>query len=133
MTQPIAERVWVALGAIEGLEEDSSKFSNDHVDRAEFVDGTQAADIVGGNTLGLRLTRRSISALRTRLKADPHIELRRSDWIPIRLDADVNLDGVPELAETTAAAHGPLARCAPVDAAARRRTRAPQAFSVSFP
>jgi hypothetical protein len=107
MTQPIAKRVWGALGTIEGFEEGSSIFSNDDADRAWFVDGTQVANIVGGDTLGLRLTRRNISALRARLKADPHIELRRSDWIRIRLEPDVNLEWIRELAETTAAAHRP--------------------------
>jgi hypothetical protein len=107
VTQRIAKRVWRALGAIEGFEEGSSIFSDDDAERAWFVDGTQVANLVRGDTLGLRLTRRNISALRARLKADPHIELRRSDWIRIRLDADVNLDWILELAETAAAAHRP--------------------------
>jgi hypothetical protein len=103
----IAKRIWRALGTIEGFEEGSSIFSDDDAERAWFVDGTQVAHLVGGDTLGLRLTRRNISALRARLKGDPQIELRRSDWIRIRIDDELDLAWILELAEATAAAHRP--------------------------
>jgi hypothetical protein len=118
--------VWRALRRIDGFAEGSSIFSNDDADLAYFVNGTQVANIVDGK-LGLRLTRKVISANRPRLKADPRVDLLRSggDWIAIDVDADVDL--ILELAELTAAAHRPAegvtAKPPPTGADIARRRR----------
>jgi len=100
--------VWRALRRIDGFAEGSSIFSDDDDDLAYFVNGTQVANLVG-DRLGLRLTRKVISAHRPRLKAHPHVDLLRSggDWIAVSVEADVPF--VLELAELAAAAHRPPA------------------------
>ena len=101
------DTVWRKLGTIDGFAEGSSIFSNDDTDLAYFVNGTQVANIVG-DKLGLRLTRKVISAHRPRLKAHAGIDLRRSgsDWVIVDLAA-TDLDLVMELADLAAAAHRP--------------------------
>jgi hypothetical protein len=118
--------VWRALRRIDDFAEGSSIFSDDDDDLAYFVNGTQVANLVG-DQLGLRLTRKVISAHRARLKTNPHVDLLRSggDWIAVSLAAD--LPFVLELAELAAAAHRPAdgvtAKPPPAGAELARRRR----------
>jgi hypothetical protein len=72
------------------------------------VNGTQVANL-DDDALGLRLTRKVISAHRPRLKADARVDLRRSgsDWIIVRLSGPDAVDLAVELAELAAGAHRP--------------------------
>jgi hypothetical protein len=116
------------LAAVEGFVEGSSIFSEDDADRAYFVNGTQVANM-DENALGLRLTRKVISAHRPRLKADPRVDLRKSgsDWIIVAIASDDDVELAVELAELAAAAHRPppgvTAKPPPTGAELARRRR----------
>ena len=101
-------RAWEALAAIDGFEEGSSIFSDDDADRAWFVNGTQVANTTDDG-LELRLTRKVISAHRSRLKADDRVLLRRSgsDWIGVVVEEPPDVDLALELAQLAAQAHLP--------------------------
>lgn len=108
MGATVQRRAWKAMAAIDGFDEGASIFSDDDRDRAYFVNGTQVANTTDAG-IALRLTRKVISAHRSRLKDDPRVLLLRngSDWIgvaPARV-ADVEL--VVELASLAAEVHLP--------------------------
>lgn len=114
------------LLAIEGVVESGSQFTEDD---AFWVNGKQVAHFRDATLMELRLTRAVISEERSRLKADPRIELRQgaSDWIRIRLTDVRDLALLGELAGRAVAAHrgkpGAMLAPPPVGAALERRRR----------
>ena len=81
----------------------------DDSEPAYFVNATQVAEVVDPRSVGLRLTRKVISAHRLRLKADPRVELFRSgsDWLHVHLSSSDDIALLVELAELAAGAHRP--------------------------
>lgn len=105
MGNRVVDRVWKALSAVEGFAGGQDIFGADD-DPAYFVNGTQVANMAE-DAIGLRMTRRVISADRPRLRDDPRIELFKSgsDWVAVRPARMADADFVLELAETTAAVY----------------------------
>lgn len=122
----LATRARRCLLAIDGVVESDSAFSEDD---AFWVNGKQVAHFTADGLLQLRLTRAVISNQRSRLRADPRIELRQStsDWIKLHLDGAGDLALLRELAELAAAVHraapGTTPAPPPVGAALARRRR----------
>ena len=122
----LAARARRLLLAIDGVVESGSAFTEDD---AFWVNGKQVAHFRDDGLMQLRLTRAVISEQRSRLRADPRIELRpgASDWVQVRLTKTSDLALLAELAEVAAAAHRPapgvMAAPAPVGAALERRRR----------
>jgi hypothetical protein len=122
----LAMRARRCLLAIDGVVESGSAFTEGD---AFWVNGKQVAHFIDDGIVQLRLTRAAISEQRSRLKADPRIELRQgaSDWIKIRLTSASDVALLGELAGLAAAAHraarGTMAAPPPVGAALERRRR----------
>lgn len=107
MGATVRQRAWRALASIEELDEGASIFSGDENDRAYFVNGRQVANTTP-ETIELRLTRKAISAHRSKLRDDPRVILRgSSDWIGVQPRRVVDIDLVVELAVLTVEANRP--------------------------
>ncbi len=76
---------------------------------AYWVDGREVAHFHGDAELELRLTRRQISALRPRLRADDRVLLRKgtSDWLAVSLADESAAELAVELAMLAVQAHLP--------------------------
>jgi hypothetical protein len=122
----LATRARRDLLAIDGVVESGSAFA---AGDAFWVNGKQVAHFSDAGAMELRLTRAVISEQRSRLKADPRIELRHgaSDGIKIHLTNVGDLALLGELAGLAAAAHraapGTTPARPPVGAALERRRR----------
>jgi len=101
-------KLWKELAAVGGFDEGASIFSESDDDRAYFVNGTQVAH-VDGASVWLRLTRPVIREHRESLKANAHIDLRRSgsDWITIDVVGVAERDLALRLAVLASQAHIP--------------------------
>ena len=125
MASRARKRAWEALAAVEDFELGEDIFGGDD-DPAYWVNATQVANLVGEDGLGLRLTRKVISAHRARLKADERVDLLRSggDWIGLTITKPADAALAVELA---AAAHRPAdgspCKPPPVGADLARRKR----------
>ena len=128
MASRARKRAWEALAAVEDFELGEDIFGGDD-DPAYWVNATQVANLVGEDGLGLRLTRKVISAHRARLKADERVDLLRSggDWIGLTITKPADAALAVELAELAAAAHRPAdgspCKPPPVGADLARRKR----------
>jgi hypothetical protein len=86
---------------IDGIVESPGIFYDED---AFWVNGKQIAHFHGDDAMEIRLTKKVISELRARLRAEAGVTLRAgsSDWITVALDDTVL---IRELAERAAAAH----------------------------
>lgn len=111
----LERRVRKLLLSIPDVHEGEQVFGDRDRSTAYFVDAKQMANLVGENSLAVRLSRKTISEMRATLKADERVDLLRSggDWIGVRFSRDSDLDLVKELCEAAAAA------CRPADRPAR--------------
>jgi hypothetical protein len=100
----LAGRIRKALLAIDGVQLGESVFSEGE---AFWVNGKQVAHYMSDGHMEIRLTKPMISANRTRLKADPRVELRRnaSDWLIVRYGSAKDVPLISELAGIAVAAH----------------------------
>ena len=108
MTDRRIQKLWRDLGKVDGFAEGASIFSDSDDDRAYFVNGTQVANVEDDH-LGLRLTRRVISAHRPELRAHASVDLRRSgsDWIVVHIASPADAQLALRLATFAADAHRP--------------------------
>jgi Family of unknown function (DUF5519) len=102
-------QAWRALRQVDTFAEGPSIFAASDEPRAFFVDGHQVVNLLDEQSLEVRLTRQVIRENRTRLKADPRVEMRRSgsDWVTVQVRASADIDLVTELATLAARAHLP--------------------------
>jgi predicted signal transduction protein with EAL and GGDEF domain len=105
----LEKRVRRRLLDIADVQEGDAVFGDRTRTTAFFVDGTQMANFVGENTLGIRLMRSTISRLRVTLKADDRVTIPRpgGDWIAVVFPTSADIDFVVELAAVAADAHRP--------------------------
>jgi hypothetical protein len=91
---------------VEGVEESPSMFGDKP---ALWVNGREIAHADAPGVYDVRLTRRVVSELRPRLKADPRVQLRpsTSDWVSVTVAGEKDDDLLAELVERAAAAHRP--------------------------
>jgi hypothetical protein len=115
MTPALLKKVRAALLAVDGVMEGSSIFGNSDEDRAFFVNGKQIANAFGEDHFELRLTRKVVSAHRTRLKADERVILRGGDWISLRITTPKDAAHAPP--------EGAVAKLPPTGAELARRRR----------
>jgi hypothetical protein len=119
----LRQRVRAALLRIEGIVESPGIFYDND---AFWVNGKQIAHFRGDDAMEIRLTRRVISELRARLRAEASVTLRSgsSDWITVALE---DMELIRELAERAAAAHrapsGTTPKPPPVGVALERMRR----------
>ena len=124
----LERRVRRGLLAIADVHEGEAIFGDRERTTAFFVDARQVANLVGENTLAIRLTRRKISELRPQLKPDPRVDLPRSggDWIGVRFGSQADADFAVSLVEVVAGVERPSdrpARLPPTGADLARRQR----------
>jgi hypothetical protein len=103
---PVARQVRKRLLALGGVLESPGIFEEGE---AFWVNGKEIGYFAdGGALLGLRLTRREVSARRPQLKTDERIILKpSSDWLHVRLSNKRDIEMAVELARIAAAAHRP--------------------------
>ena len=114
------------LRGIPALIEAESSFGHD---AAYWMNGKEIAHFESDDILDVRLTRSLISAMRTELKSDPAVALRKSgsDWLAVKLRDAAAVDRAAQLVSLAADAHRPApgTTAAPppsaVDLALRRR------------
>ena len=98
-----------------------------HDNDAFRVNGKEVAYVIDdGARVGLRLTRREISARRAELRADTRVTLKSSsDWLHVRVGSAADVNVVAGLAQVAAAAHLPAdgAAAAPPSGAKLARMR----------
>ena len=105
----LRDRLWKTLTAIDGADVGSSVFADDDSSPALWANGKQITNFRSDDTIEVRLTKKGISAERSRLKADERIEVRKnsSDWLTVRFTTPGDIALVRELAELAVAAHRP--------------------------
>jgi hypothetical protein len=103
---PVARRARKAILAIDGVLESPGIFG---ADDAFWVNGKEIGYFTdGGDVLGLRVTKRVISARRAELKQNERIVLKASsDWLHVRLENGDDVTLALTLAEVAAEAHKP--------------------------
>lgn len=104
-TTTLTARIRRELRKIEGMIESPGTYYTD--EDAFWVNGKEVAHFHGDDAIELRLTKKKISAQRTRLKTDERVELPKSssDWLIVRFGSPRDVALVIELAEIAAAAH----------------------------
>jgi hypothetical protein len=109
---PLERRVRNELRAVDGLVESADMYYDGD---AFWANGKEVAYVVDdGARVGLRLTRREISARRAELRADDRVELKQSsDWLHVHVRAPGDVRFVGELARVAAKAHLPANGTAP--------------------
>ena len=123
---PVARKARKGLLALDGVLESPGIFG---VDDAFWVNGKEIGYFTGGGAvLGLRLTKREISARRAALKADPRVELKSSsDWLHVRISKQSDTAFALELAGVAVEAHrapvGTAAALPPMGAKLERMRR----------
>jgi hypothetical protein len=119
----LADRLVSAILEVRGVEEAPSQFS---AVPALWIDGREFVNLHPG-IVHIRLTRKTISAMRAALKQDSRIDLRSTDWITVQLgsakDLAVVLDLARAAAEANRARRGERARASPTDRELARRRR----------
>ena len=126
MTESIQRQLTAGLRDIDGLVESPSAFVQDE---AFWCNGKEIAHFVAADVVDLRLTKAVIRDLRTALREDGRVALRKgsSDWLEVRVASEDDADFVVELAERAAAAHraspGETPKLPPVGADLERRRR----------
>jgi Family of unknown function (DUF5519) len=129
MSAALCQKLWKALTRIDGVDVGSSVFADDDASLALWVDGKQITNFFADDGIEVRLTKKRISVERSRLKADPRIELRRnaSDWLKVTFARSADIAFVRELVEIAIDAHrqpeGRRPRRPPAGAALARRRR----------
>lgn len=103
---PLARKVRRGMVAIDGVLESPGIFG---ADDAFWVNGKEIGYFTdGGAVLGLRVTKREISARRSALEEDDRVTLKSSsDWLHIQLSGPRDVAFALELTEVAAAAHRP--------------------------
>jgi hypothetical protein len=96
----LADRLYEALLAERGVEERKSRFSDR---QALWVDGMEFVHMHGRDA-SIRLTRKTISAERARLRSDPRVAIEGPDWILVRLARADDLALAIELGRAAVAA-----------------------------
>ena len=76
---------------------------------AYWMNGKEIAHFETDDVIDVRLTRSTISAMRTELKADPAVQLRRSgsDWLSVVLASAAAVERAAQLVCLAAQAHAP--------------------------
>ena len=126
MNESFRSRLTARLLGIEGLVESPSAFVQDD---AFWCNGKEIAHFVSADVVDLRLTKAVIRDLRTALREDERVALRKgsSDWLEVRVASGDDADFVVELAERAAAAHraapSETPKLPPVGADLERRRR----------
>lgn len=126
MTAGLRTRLATRLRGIGGVVESPSAFSEDD---AFWCNGKEIAHFDSDDVVDLRLTKAVIRELRSALREDARVELRKgsSDWVEVRVASTDDIAFVMELAERAAAAHraraGELPKLPPVGADLVRRRR----------
>jgi hypothetical protein len=94
-----------------------------------WCNGKEIAHFDSDDVVDLRLTKAVIRELRTALREDARVELRKgsSDWVEVRVTSHDDIGFVVQLAERAAAAHraraGEMPKLPPVGADLERRRR----------
>lgn len=92
---------------------------------AFWIDGREFVHFHEEDVVDIRLTRKLISAKRKRLKEDPRVTLRNSDWLTVRIEGEGDILFVLQLAKEAAKANrrkrGERPRTMPDDRALARR------------
>jgi hypothetical protein len=126
VTEGVRRRIAARLRGIGGIVESPSAFGRRD---AFWCNGKEIAHFDSADVVDLRLTKAVIRELRSALREDGRVELRKgsSDWIEVRVASNDDVDFVVELAERSAAAHragpGETAKLPPVGADLARRRR----------
>jgi len=103
---PVARKVRKGFLALDGVLESAGIFAEED---AFWVNGKEIGYFAdGGEVLGLRLTKREISAGRAALKADSRVVLKASsDWLHVRISKPSDAALALELAALAVQAHRP--------------------------
>jgi hypothetical protein len=126
VTESLRNRLVAGLLGIDGILESPSVFGEGD---AYWCNGKEIAHFDSADVVDLRLTKAVIRELRSALREDDRVELRRgsSDWVEVRPASNDDVDFVVELAERAAAAHragpGDAVKLPPVGADLERRRR----------
>lgn len=126
MTESWRNRLTARVLGIDGIVESPSAFGEGD---AFWCNGKEIAHFDSEDVIDLRLTKAVIRELRSALREDVRVELRKgsSNWVEVRVASDDDVDFVVELAERAAAAHragpGEMAKPPPVGADLERRRR----------
>jgi hypothetical protein len=103
--------LWMRLLEVPGVEEGENSWGDD---TALWVNGTQMANFRRDGGLEIRLTRRVIAELRTRLSSDRRVALRgNSDWAGFRFKTRDDFDFLVEMARRAAKVYLPVDGTAP--------------------